>query len=146
MACTDEVEKPSIWGVYYSRPEAAAVAAGIVEKKNGGTRLTLSVQRASVRHIIGEEYLLSYYFSSSDSLTLGIIKRTTDFNFNYALNDNGNEIKYAKFNSSVLALSSTQVLIQPKTAENKFETVLNIHTIESGDFLGTVSGVPLLKN
>jgi len=149
-ACsTDDVPaKPSIWGIAYSERVTTASAGGIVDRLNEGPRVTYAISTA---YLLGGQkgdslHTLTYVFTSHDSLRIGVSKVTNDRNFHYPGVPGENRLRYAVYNGQPLTLRESNVVIDPRTGENKVSTVIDIATSNAGAFVGNVSSVPLLRS
>jgi hypothetical protein len=144
-ACDHDDNNANPLGIGYSDPAAALTAMGTIDQQNAGPKVTYTVDKAFVASEHNGVYLVRYKFTSNDSLDLVIVRRTTDYNYH---SDNGavqNQLSYAIFDQDTLELEPSAVSIQPRPAEDRFETVINVHTVARGDFNGTVNGVPLIN-
>jgi len=81
----------------------------------------------------GEE--LSFTFDSGDVLSMIIYTAQTN-DFNYHFNSPGNAITNVKLNGYPIAIRDAGLSLQPKN--QNFTAVINVHTINEGDFNGTV--------
>jgi len=143
-ACDNVDNNADPLGIGFSEPGTALTAGGTIDRQNAGPKVTYTVSKASVFPTANGIYVLRYNFTSNDSLDLVVIRRTTDYNYN---SDNGvakNELAHVIFNRDTLELNASAVAIQPKQDQNRFSTVVNVHTVAHGDFNGTVNGVPLI--
>jgi hypothetical protein len=145
IACTEEVDKPTLWGIEYSEPQASKLVAGLIERQEVNTNVTFVVNQAYLKETVNGRFMLSYKFSSNDSLKVIINKKTSDVNYAFPGQEESNELLYATFNQDTLDLKESSVSIQPKTGQNKFTTIIKLKTNDFGDFEGTVNSIPLLR-
>jgi outer membrane lipoprotein-sorting protein len=142
---TDEETKSPVWGVDFSTESAINFAEGSIDQQNAGPKVTYILNAASLRQKEDKFYTVSFTFENGEILQLEITKKTEDFNYHFPGNDSENQLISATFNGSVLELSESAMSIQPRLEENKLEVVANMHTLNAGDFNGTLSRVPLIK-
>lgn len=131
-------------GIGFSDPATAVNAVGSLDQQNAGPKVTYAVTKASVFPTGNGVYVLRYKFTSNDSLDLVVVRRTTDYNYHSDNQVATNELTHVIFNRDTLEIKASAVAIQPKTEDNRFATVVNVHTVSDGDFNGTVTGVPLV--
>ena len=131
-------------GIGYSDPATALTASGSIDQQNAGPLVTYTVDEAAVLPLGSGEYVVRYKFTSGDSLRLVVVSRTKDYNYHSDITAAQNELSYAIFNRDTLELKSSAVAIQPKPDQNRFSTVVNVHTVAHGDFNGTVNSVPMV--
>lgn len=141
-ACHDDDDNGSPWGIGVSDPALALTATGTIDQQNFGPKETYTVKEALLFPEADGAHVLRYKFTSGDSLDLVLIKRTADYNYHSAEAVNQNDLAYAIFNTDTLDLKESAVSVQPHADINRFETVVNVHTVSFGDFNGTVTGVP----
>jgi len=146
FACTEGEERDApLWGIDYSDASTSGFAIGSVDKQNAGTKTTYIAKAANLQLVKDDIYQLTYAFDSGDQLQITVTKKTADYNYHFPGTASENQIIVALFNGETLDLSESAIAIQPRTEENKFYTVANLHTNNAGDFNGTVGRVPLLK-
>ena len=144
VACDNVDNNADPLGIGFSEPATGLTATGTLDQQNAGPKVTYTVDEASVFPTGNGIYVLRYKFTSRDSLDLVVTRRTTDYNYN---SDNAiakNQLTHVIFNKDTLELGTSAVAIQPKPDQNRFSTVVNVHTVANGDFNGTVNGVPLI--
>jgi len=145
-ACHDDDDNGSPWGIGQSDPGTALTATGSIDRQNPG-KTTYTVREAFLVQGDKDSHILRYIFTSNDSLDLIIVKRTQDYNYHSVTAANDNLLASALFNGNALTMGSgAAVSIQPRPSENRFSTVVNVHTAELGDFNGTVEHVPYITH
>lgn len=144
VACDDD-QDGSYWGVDHVGVDAIAQAEGAIDQQNAGTKVTYTIESAYLTTLENGTHLLHYRFTSHDSLELLIGKRSADYNYHSDAVSDQNVLLSASFNNSPMALEGSSVSIQPRSDENRFHTVVNVHTLDKGDFNGTVNKVPLVN-
>jgi hypothetical protein len=144
-ACENTDNNASPLGIEFSEPAASLTALGAIDQQNAGPKVTYTIDEAFVTPEHNGVYLVRYRFASHDSLDLIIVRRTTDYNYHSDKASAQNELSYAIFNQDTLTLNASAVSIQPRPDENRFSTVVNVHSTQHGDFNGTVNGVPLIN-
>ena len=142
---TDEDTKSPLWGVDFSTEEATIFAQGAIEQQNAGPKITYIVNSASLRQVEEGLYTISFTFENGESMQLTITKKTADCNYHSSSDDSENRLVSAVFNGNVLDLVESSISIQPRLEENKLNIITNMHTVNAGDFNGTLSRVPLVK-
>ena len=143
-ACDNVDNNADPLGIGFSEPGTALTASGSIDKQNAGPKVTYTVSKASVFPTGNGIYIARYKFTSGDSLDLVVVRRTTDYNYHSDNTAAKNELAHVIFNRDTLELNASAVAIQPLTDQNRFSTVINVHTVTHGDFNGTVLGVPLV--
>lgn len=145
VACNDDDQEGSYWGVGHAGADAIVHAEGTIDQQNAGPKATYTVESAYLTTLENGTHLLHYRFTSQDSLELFIGKRSEDYNYHSDATSDQNVLLRVTFNNSALVLKDgTAVSIQPRSDENRFHTVVNVHTVDKGDFNGTVNSVPLV--
>ena len=144
VACQDDDHEGSYWGVDHVGADAIVGAEGTIDQQNAGPKVTYTVESAYLTTLENGSHLLHYRFTSEDSLELLIGKRSADYNYHSAATSDENILLSVSFNNTPLLLKESDVSIQPRSDENRFHTVVNVHTQEKGDFNGTVNSVPLV--
>lgn len=142
---TDEETKSPVWGVDFSTESATVYAQGAIEQQNAGPNVTYIVNSASLRQSEEEVYTVSFAFENGESIQLVVTKKTADCNYHFPGNEEENQLISAVFNGNVLDLTESSISIQPHLEENKLHIITNMHTVNAGDFNGTLSRVPLVK-
>jgi hypothetical protein len=143
-ACDNVDNNADPLGIGFSDPRTATTASGSLDQQNAGPKVTYTVAKASVFPTANGIYVLRYNFTSNDSMDLVVVRRTTDYNYHSDNQVAKNSLAQVIFNRDTLQLNASAVAIQPLTDQNRFSTVVNVHTVEKGDFNGTVIGVPLV--
>ncbi len=144
-ACHDDDDNGSPWGIGQSDPITALTATGSIDRQNPG-KTTYTVKEAFLVEADNGAHILRYIFTSNDSLDLVVVKRTQDYNYHAVTDASQNVLAYAILNGDTLSLGTgAAVAIQPRPSENRFNTVVNVHT-EIGDFNGTVEHVPYITH
>lgn len=144
VACSDDDHEGSYWGVDHAGADAIVHAEGTIDQQNAGPKVTYTVESAYLTTLENGTHLLHYRFTSQDSLELLIGKRSADYNYHSDATSDQNVLLSVAFNNSAMALEGSAVSIQPRSDENRFHTVVNVHTLDKGDFNGTINGVPLV--
>ncbi len=142
---TDEETKSPVWGVDFSTESATIYAQGAIEQQNGGPKVTYIVNSAALRQAEEELYTISLAFENGESIQLVVTKKTADCNYHFPGNEEENQLVSAVFNGNALDLTESSISIQPHLEENKLHIITNMHTVNAGDFNGTLSRVPLVK-
>jgi hypothetical protein len=144
--CSSEKEmKSPVWGVDYSTEAMVSYAQGALEQQNSGPNVTHIVNAASLRQSEEGIYEVSFTFENGETLQLSITKKTADYNYHFPGTELENQLISAVFNGAPLDLKVSSISIQPDEGENKLAVITNMHTLNAGDFNGTLSRVPLLK-
>jgi len=120
-------------------------ATGEITNQNNGPLVKYQVASSLIYKGEGSLYIFKLRFTTQDSLTCYIEKKTQDFNYHSDAADDQNKLHMVIFNQDTLQLKPSAISIQPRQDENKFHTVSNIHSQTKGDFNGTVNGVPLIQ-
>lgn len=143
--CTEEnVAKSLLWGIDFSDEATTSFAQGALEQQNAGPKVIYIVNNGSLRQTEGEVYTLSFLFENGESLQLTVTKKTADYNYHFPGIDSENQLVSAVFNGNTLDLKESSISIQPKQGDNKLDVVTNMHTLNAGDFNGTLTRVPLV--
>lgn len=144
--CTEEkIAKSPLWGVDYSEEGTTAFVQGAIEQQNAGPKTIYIVTEGSLRPAPEEQHTIYLKFENGESLQLLVTKKTADNNYHHPGNAGENQLLSAIFNGVPLDLKESAISIQPRLEDNKLNVVTNVHTIDAGDFNGTLSRVPLLK-
>lgn len=143
-ACDNVDNNADPLGIGFSDPTTAMAASGNIDKQNAGPKVTYTVRKASVFPTGNGIYVARYNFTSGDSLDLVVVRRTTDYNYHSDDEVAKNRLAHVIFNKDTLELNASAVAIQPIMDQNRFSTVVNVHTVDRGDFNGTVNSVPLV--
>jgi hypothetical protein len=145
--CTTPVEPQSpIWGVEFSTESAIPLAQGSIEKENAGVQVIYIVNSGYLMEGDGGLNTISFTFENGESMQLIVTKKTANYNCNFPGNETENQIVSAIFNGDTLALKESSISIQPHLEENKLHILTDMHTVAAGDFNGTLTRIPLLKN
>ena len=143
--CTEEnVAKSSLWGVDFSDEATSTFAQGAVEQQNAGPKVVHIVNSGSLRQTEGDLYTISFAFENGETLQLMVTKKTSDLNYHFPGTESENQLVAATFNGSELSLKESSISIQPRQEDNKLNVVTNMHTLNAGDFNGTLTRVPLI--
>jgi hypothetical protein len=147
LQCSTEGEmtKSPLWGVDFSEESTTAFAEGSIEQQNAGPETVYIVESGALREAEESHYTISFTFENGETLLLGIEKKTMDYNYHYPGTESENRLVSATFNGTPLDLTESSISIQPDTGDNKLHIITNMHTINAGDFNGTLSRIPLLK-
>ena len=138
--------KSPLWGVDFSAENTTGFAEGAIEQQNDeGPKVIYIVSSGALREAEENFYTVSFTFENGESLELGIIKKTADYNYHFPGNESDNRLISATFNGEVLDLTDSSISIQPDQGDNKLHVITNMHTLNAGDFNGTLSRIPLLK-
>jgi hypothetical protein len=146
FACNDEVRTLTVWGIEYSNLSAISAAAGTIDQQIAGPQITHVVSEAYVTSVGSNDYEVMFGFTSENSLRLIIARHTNDDAFAFPGEVGENHLLYAIFNEDTLTLDASSVIIQPSPGENKLTATIDLHTQEAGNFNGTVSSIPLVKD
>ena len=142
----DVTKKSPLWGVEFSEESSVSFVQGALEQQNAGPKVIYVANAGSVRQTeVDGVYTISFAFENGESLELAVTKKTTDYNYHFPGAESENQLISAIFNGDVLDLKESAVSIQPHQEENKFHIVTNMHTLNAGDFNGTLTRIPLLK-
>jgi hypothetical protein len=143
--CTEEnVAKSPLWGVDFSEEATSTFAQGAIEQQNDGPKVVHIVNNGSLRQTEGELYTISFSFENGETLQLTVTKKTSDYNYHFPGSESGNQLVSATFNGNALSLTESSISIQPRQDDNKLNVVTNMHTLDAGDFNGTLTRVPLI--
>jgi len=144
--CTEEnVAKSPLWGVDFSDEATSTFAQGAIEQQNAGPKVIHIVNNGALRQTAAEGfYTISFSFENGESLQLTVTKKTADYNYHFPGSESGNQLISAIFNGNLLDLKESAISIQPHKEENKLHIVTNVHTLNAGDFNGTLTRIPLL--
>jgi hypothetical protein len=135
-----------LWGVEFSEESTATFVQGALEQQNGGPKVTYFANAGALRQTDVEGvYTISFTFEDGESLELAVTKKTADYNYHFPGVESENQLISAIFNGVALDLKESAVAIQPHKEENKFHIITNMHTLNAGDFNGTLTRIPLLK-
>ena len=149
-ACSDDDNAATTpWEIGHSDPATSLTATGTIDQqnaRNSSGKKTYTVKEAYLADNDANTNLLRYIFTSNDTLNLIVTKRTQDYNYHFKglVTTEQNEINYVIFNADTLELKESAVSVQPRADENRFHTVVNVHTLTFGDFNGTVNQVPYI--
>ncbi|WP_299458354.1 hypothetical protein [uncultured Microscilla sp.] len=132
------------WAISTSDLAEANQANGEITKQNDGPLVKYQVATAYIQPISGNTHVFKLHFTSQDSLTCYVEKLTQDFNYHSDATSGQNKLTMVVFNQDTLQLKSSAISIQPRTDQNKFHTVSNLHSQSKGDYNGTVNEVPLI--
>lgn len=145
--CTSEENtKSPIWGVDFSTENATGFAQGSIEQQNAGDKVIHIANSGYLRETEEEDiYTVAFTFENGSSMQLHISKKTADLNYHFPGQDSENQLLSAVFNGVALDLAASSIAVQPNLGENKLHVVTNVHTLNSGDYNGTLTRVPLLK-
>jgi hypothetical protein len=142
----DVSKKSPLWGVEFSEESTATFVQGALEQQNAGPNVTYIANAGALRQTEVEGvYTISFAFEGGESLEVAITKKTTDYNYHFPGSEAENQLLYAKFNGNSLDLKESAIAIQPHKEENKLHVITNMHTVNAGDFNGTLTRIPLLK-
>ncbi len=119
-------------------------ASGEIVNQNNGPLVRYEVSSSLIYPGEGSLHIFKLRFTSQDSLTCYIEKKTQDLNYHSDATENQNKLHMVVFNQDTLQLKPSAISIQPRQNEDKFHTISNIHSEAKGDFNGTVNGVPLV--
>ena len=145
--CTEEnVAKSSLWGVDFSDEATSTFAQGALEQQNAGPKVIHIVSNGSLRQTEGDLYTMSFSFENGETLQLSVTKKTSDYNYHFPGDESGNQLVSATFNGNELSLKESSISIQPRQDDNKLNVVTNMHTLNAGDFNGTLTRIPLVGN
>lgn len=145
-ACHHNDVKPvPDWGINSLGMDKASLASGSIDLQNNGPKVTYDAAAAYVSTLSGTNlFKVTFKFTSTDSLMLIVAKNTNDYNYHFQAGANENQLLYVIFDRDTLKLSESAIAIQPRAESNTFSTVTNIHTIDHGDFNGTIDNVVLI--
>lgn len=145
--CSTEGEsaKSPLWGVDFSAESTAIYAQGAIDQQNADGKVTYIVREGALRQTQGDRYTVNLTFGSGETLQLGLIKKTTEYKFQYPGQENENQLVSVLFNGTPLDLNESFVSILPETGDNKLHVITSVQTKIAGDFNGTSSRIPLLK-
>lgn len=150
LACGDDDIGPSIplsENITVSEFAVSGEAEGMIMNQNNGSvaRIDYEVDSAHIKSLGGNEYLVYYRFTTSDSMSIHITKATQDLNYHYPKPETENQILKVYFNQDSLDLDNAAISIQPREEYNGYHTVVNVHTNNMGQFNGTVNQVPFVQ-
>jgi hypothetical protein len=144
--CTEEKNmKSPLWGVDFSTESTISLAQGSLDQQNAESKVTYVVSAASLRQSKDHFYNIDFTFENGETLKLSITKKTADFNYHFPGTETENQLISAVFNGNALDLKASSIAIQPDQGENKLHIIADMHTMNAGDFNGTLSRVPLIK-
>lgn len=142
----DVTKKSPLWGVEFSEESTATFVQGALEQENAGPKVIYIANAGAVRQTeVDGVYTISFTFENGESLELAVTKKTTDYNYHFPGIESENQLISAVFNGDALDLKESSIAIQPHQEENKFHIITNMHTLNAGDFNGTLTRIPLLK-
>jgi hypothetical protein len=142
----DVTKKSPLWGVEFSEESTTTFAQGALEQQNAGPKVIYIVNEGALRQTELEGvYTISFAFENGEALELTITKKTNDYNYHFPGTETENQLISALFNGNSLELKESSIAIQPHQEENKLHIVTNMHTLNAGDFNGTLTRIPLLK-
>jgi hypothetical protein len=141
----EKIAKSPLWGVDYSEKSTTAFVQGAIEQQNAGPKTIYIVTEGALRPSQEDRHTISLKFENGESLQLLVTKKTLDNNYHYPGNDTENQLLSAIFCGKPLELKESSISIQARLEENKFHIITNVHTLDAGDFNGTLSRIPLLK-
>ncbi|OJJ15711.1 hypothetical protein BKI52_38160 [marine bacterium AO1-C] len=133
------------WQINPTDVTEATNATGEITNQNNGPLVKYQVASSLIYKGEGNLHIFKLRFTTQDSLTCYIEKKTQDFNYHSDAASDQNKLHMVVFNLDTLQLKPSAISIQPRQDENKFHTVSNIHSQAKGDFNGTVNGVPLIQ-
>jgi hypothetical protein len=145
QCATEEQTKSPIWGVDFSTESATIQAEGAIERENAGPSVMYIVNSAYLRQADDDLYNISSTFENGESIQLVVTKKTADCNYHYPGTESENQLISAIFNGVALNLAESSIAVQPHLEENKLHIITDMHTLNAGDFNGTLSRVPLVK-
>jgi len=146
--CTEEdvTKKSPLWGVEFSEESTSTFVQGSLEQQNAGPKVVHIVNDGALRETEVEGvYTISFAFENGESLEIAVTKKTADYNYHFPGTESENQLISAVFNGNALDLEESAVAIEPHKEENKLHIITNMHTINAGDFNGTLTRIPLLK-
>lgn len=141
----EKIAKSPLWGVDYSEESTTAFVQGAIEQQNAGPKTVYIVNEGSLRPDTEDRHTISLKFENGESLQILVTKKTVDNNYHYPGLESENQFVSAIFNGVPLDLTESSISIQPRLEENKLHVITNVHTLNAGDFNGTLSRIPLLK-
>ncbi len=141
----EKIAKSPMWGVDYSDEGSTAYVQGAIEQLNAGPKTIYIVSEGALRQAQEELHTVYFKFENGESLQFLVRKQTIDNNYHYPATDSENQLVSVVFNGVSLELKESTVLIQPHPEENKLHVITSIHTLNAGDFAGTLTRIPLLK-
>jgi hypothetical protein len=141
----EKISKSTLWGIDFSDSNTTSFAQGTIEKQNSGPKVVYIVSEGALRPIGDSFYSVEVTFDNGETLNLVVAKKTSDYNFHFPGGDTENQLVSAIFNGDTLTLHESAVAIQPQTGDNKLNIVTNMHTMDAGDFNGTLTRIPLLE-
>lgn len=123
----------------------ATLAEGEISQQNAGPKRVFQVAEASIVWIENNVFSLKYWFTSEDCLELIIAEVNQDYNYHYPKPPSENQILEVYFNENFIELRDAALSLQPRPDDGGFHTVVNVHTLDFGDWNGTVNRVPYLE-
>ena len=141
----EKIAKSPLWGVDYSEESTTAFVQGAIEQQNAGPKIIYIVNEGSLRPDQDDRHTIYLKFENGESLQLLVTKKTVDNNYHFPGQESENQLLAAVFNGVPLDLMESAISIQPRLEENKLHVITNVHTLNAGDFNGTLSRIPLLK-
>jgi hypothetical protein len=141
----EKISKSTLWGIDFSDSNTTVFAQGTIEKQNPEVKIVYVVSEGALRQVEDNLYSIDLTFDNGESLKLIVAKKTNDYNFHFPGSDAENQLVTAVFNGATLNLSESAIAIQPELGDNKLNIVTNMHTVDAGDFNGTLTRIPLLQ-
>jgi len=141
----EKISKSTLWGIDFSDSNTRVFAQGTIEKQNPDAKVVYVVSEGALRQVEGNLYSIDLIFDNNESLKLIVAKKTSDYNFHFPGSDAENQLVSALFNGVALNLNESAISIQPELGDNKLNIVTNMHTVDAGDFNGTLTRIPLLQ-
>ena len=141
----EKIAKSPLWGVDYSDESTTTFVQGAIEQQNAGPKTVYIVNEGALRPDQDDRHTISLKFENGESLQLLVTKKTVNSNYHYPGQESENQLLSAIFNGEPLELKESAISIQPRLEENKLHVITNVHTLNAGDFNGTLSRIPLLK-
>lgn len=152
-ACDSSDENPARegdWGVDSSDTTAMHKVTGTMGYQREGPAVGYAVKEAYLRQMpfydtSVERYELVFHFEGQDSLRIILLRRTLQYEFHYPARKVENEVVMGVFNTDTLDVEESLISLKPQEDKKKFQVAASLHTYQSGDFSGMVSGVPYMK-
>ena len=120
-------------------------AVGEISQQNAGPKRNFQVEEAALFWLEDNVYALQYIFTTGDQLEIILAEATQDFNYHFPKPFSENQILEVFFNEAFLELKDAALSLQPRPEAGGFHTVVNIHTLDFGDWNGTVNRVPYIE-
>ncbi|MEM6807297.1 MAG: hypothetical protein AAF696_38200 [Bacteroidota bacterium] len=127
-----------------SKPETAHFANGRISVQNQVPREEFDVVGAAVVWIERNIYSLTYLLDTGDTYEIIFAKCSKDFNYHFPRNNTENKILEIFWNNVSFPLRDAALSLQPQRGIN-FTAIINIHSLDFGDWQGTVREIPLLE-